>query len=59
MNLYVYCHDVDRLFQQATSTGAQILLENTDQYWGDRMCSLSDLDEHHWNFATHLHDFKK
>jgi uncharacterized glyoxalase superfamily protein PhnB len=52
--LYVYCDDVDLLFERATNAGAVVLQSPADMPWGDRMCSLADPDGHHWNFATHL-----
>ncbi len=54
VSLYVYCHDVDALWQQALATGATAKVEPTDMFWGDRMCQLLDLDGHIWSFATHI-----
>jgi uncharacterized glyoxalase superfamily protein PhnB len=52
--LYVYCDDVDALFDRATAAGAEARMPPADMPWGDRMCSLGDPDGHTWNFATHL-----
>lgn len=51
--LYVYCKDVDVLFDQATTAGATVEMALNDAHWGDRMCSLRDPDGHSWCFATY------
>lgn len=57
VGLYVYCDDVDALFQRATAAGAQVGFPPTTMFWGDRLCKLSDPDGHVWNFATNVADF--
>ena len=57
VGLYVYCDDVDALFARATAAGAKAELSPTNQFWGDRMCKLTDPDGHTWNFATNIADF--
>lgn len=54
VSLYIYCADVDALFDRAKAAGAAVLQDPADMPWGDRMCSLADPDGHHWNFATHI-----
>lgn len=51
-SLYVYCHDVGALFQQAVAAGAEVNSEPTNMYWGDRVCSLIDPDGYRWEFAA-------
>ena len=51
--LYLYCEDVDALFARAEAAGARVKMPPTEMPWGDRMASLTDLDGHIWNFATH------
>lgn len=53
MSLYVYCENVDKFYATATAAGAKSLQAPNETYWGDRMCSLQDLDGYLWNFATH------
>ncbi len=50
--LYVYCEDVDALCERARAAGAVVEFPPTDTFWGDRLCKLTDLDGHDWNFAT-------
>jgi uncharacterized glyoxalase superfamily protein PhnB len=56
-SLYVYCPDVDAFTAHARAHGARILAEPTDQFWGDRMVYLEDLDGYRWAFATHVGAF--
>jgi PhnB protein len=56
-SLYVYCDDVDALFQRATAAGAAVDMPPQDQFWGDRMCSVIDRDGYIWCFATNVADF--
>ncbi len=53
VSMYVYCDDVDALTRQAASAGASVKFGPIDTFWGDRCCSLVDLDGHGWTFATH------
>lgn len=52
--LYVYVDDVDTFFAHASAAGAGVKAAPADYPWGDRMCTLTDLDGHVWNFATHI-----
>ncbi len=52
VNLYVYCEDVDALFERAISAGATASFPPGDMFWGDRACGLVDPDGHAWTFAT-------
>jgi PhnB protein len=53
VGLYVYCPDVDALFQQARAAGATVMTPPMDSFWGDRISRLSDPDGHAWCFATY------
>ncbi len=50
--LYVYCDDVDSMFNNAVKHGATPTLEPQVMHWGDRMCALTDPDGYNWSFAT-------
>ena len=52
VTLYLYCEDVDALFERAISAGATAHFPPADMFWGDRACGLIDPDGHAWNFAT-------
>ena len=54
--IYVFVDDVDKHFEQAKRSGAKILEEPEDQFYGDRRYGVEDLEGHHWNFATHVRD---
>jgi uncharacterized glyoxalase superfamily protein PhnB len=57
VSLYVYCDDVDALYQRAVAAGARVEIPPQDMFWGDRMCKLVDPDGHIWTFATNVADF--
>lgn len=54
INVYIYCHDVDKLYKQATDNGAESIVAPNDSFWGDRFCSVLDPDGYEWLFATML-----
>lgn len=58
LTLYVYCEDVDAFYKQAIEHGAKSTMEPNDGFWGDRFCSLVDLDGYEWIFATNMADHK-
>jgi uncharacterized glyoxalase superfamily protein PhnB len=53
-SLYVYVDDVNAHFQRAKASGAAIVTEPVEMFWGDRMYSARDLEGHHWSFAQHV-----
>ena len=57
MVLYIYCHDVDAHYKQATASGAKELEPPKEMFWGDRMCKVADPDGYHWTFAQNVAHF--
>lgn len=55
-SLVVYVDDVDSAFGQALAAGAKEQRPVEDQFWGDRMGTLSDPFGHQWSLATHMED---
>ena len=55
-SLVVYVEDVDSAFKQAVAAGAREQRPVEDQFWGDRMGTLSDPFGHQWSLATHKED---
>ena len=55
-HLYVYVDDVDKHFRHAKESGAKILEEPTDQFYGDRRYAAEDPEGHVWYFAQHVRD---
>lgn len=53
VSLYVYCDDVDAMFERATKAGATVGREPEDSFWGDRMCQIADPEGHQWCFARY------
>jgi len=56
VSLLLYVDDVDSAFGKAVSAGAKEERPVTDQFWGDRMGTLSDPFGHQWSLATHTED---
>ena len=55
-SLYVYVDDVDKHFRHASESGAKILDEPQDQFYGDRRYGCEDPEGHQWFFAQHVRD---
>jgi len=51
--LYILVDDVDKVFAQAVSAGAQVSMPVMDMFWGDRCGQVSDPDGNKWMIATH------
>ncbi|HMC67221.1 MAG TPA: VOC family protein [Gemmataceae bacterium] len=57
VNLYIYCDDVDAIFDRATAAGAKVVMPPTTMFYGDRVCQVNDPDGHAWSFATNVAAF--
>jgi len=55
-SILLYVEDVDRAFRKALDAGASEDRPVTDQFWGDRMGTLTDPFGHQWSLATHVED---
>ncbi len=54
--VHVCVDDVDGHFAQASSAGAVILAEPSDQPYGDRRYDAEDLEGHRWSFAQRVRE---
>jgi PhnB protein len=54
--IFLYVEDVDAVFKQAVSAGAQAEAQPADMFWGDRYGKLTDPFGHSWSVATHIED---
>ena len=52
VSLMVYVEDVDSTFRQAIESGASETRPVENQFWGDRMGTLTDPFGHMWSLAT-------
>ena len=55
-NIYVYVDDVDSHYERAKQSGAKIVREPEDQFYGDRNYGVEDPEGHEWYFGTHVRD---
>jgi PhnB protein len=52
--VHVYVDDVDAHYERAKAAGAEIVMEPTDQEYGDRRYDAMDPEGQFWSFATPL-----
>jgi PhnB protein len=57
ISLYVYCSDIDALYQRAKAAGATVVSEPAYMFWGDRVATFKDPEGYTWMFATNVGDF--
>ena len=55
-SIVLYVEDVDSAFSQALQAGAKEQRPVQDQFWGDRMGTLTDPFGHQWSLASHVED---
>ena len=56
VSLLLYVPDVDSTFRQAIEAGAKEVRPVENQFWGDRMGTLTDPFGHMWSLATHVEE---
>ena len=56
VSLMVYVPDVDAAFKRAIDAGATETRPLENQFWGDRMGTLTDPFGHVWSLATHVEE---
>jgi uncharacterized glyoxalase superfamily protein PhnB len=48
--------DIDEHCEHARAAGARVVMEPSDEFYGDRVYRCVDLEGHHWTFSTHVRD---
>ena len=56
ISLMVYVENVDKVFKQAVDSGAKSVRDVADQFYGDRVGTLTDPFGHTWSIGTHVED---
>ena len=56
VSLMLYVPDVDAMFARAVKAGAKVRRDVADQFYGDRVGTLTDPFGHVWSIATHRED---
>jgi len=54
INLYIYVDNVDDFYKNAIKNGAKSSMEPQNTDWGDRMCTVEDIDGYKWSFAQKI-----
>ena len=55
-SIVLYVEDVDSVFKKALDAGARQERPVQNEFWGDRMGTLTDPFGHQWSLATHVED---
>ena len=55
-SIVLYVEDVDSSFKKAVEAGAKEQRPVRQEFWGDRMGTLTDPFGHQWSLATHVED---
>lgn len=55
-SVVLYLEDVDTVVKSAVAAGATLVMPVEDQFWGDRMGTVTDPFGHKWSIATHTED---
>jgi uncharacterized glyoxalase superfamily protein PhnB len=55
----VFVDDVDAHYDHAKRSGATVVREPEDQFYGDRNYGAHDPEGHEWYFGTHVHDMSE
>src|SRR6059058_5924460 len=58
-SLWIYVENCDALFNRAVAAGGQVRMALGDQFWGDRMGSLSDPHGYTWSVASRKEDLTR
>lgn len=56
VSIMLYLEEVDTVIDRAVAAGATLTMPVADQFWGDRMGTISDPFGHKWTIATHIED---
>jgi len=56
VSLMLYVEDVDTIVSKAVAAGAKVVRPVENQFYGDRLGTLSDPFGHVWSVATHVED---
>ena len=54
--IHLYVDDCDAMVAHMKSNGAEVVMEPTDVFWGERFARVRDPFGHEWSIATRLHD---
>ena len=55
-SIHLHVEDVDAMTQQAVAAGAKLVMEPTDQFYGERSSKVLDPFGHEWLLGSHIED---
>ncbi len=53
---HIYVEDCDAMVKRMADSGAEVLMEPVDMFWGERFARARDPFGHEWGITTHLRD---
>ncbi len=56
VGIHLYVKNVDEVFKKAVSSGAKVIREIENMFYGDRNCAIEDPFGHQWFISTHIED---
>jgi PhnB protein len=56
--IHVYVHDIDAHHATAAANGADITMDLTDAFYGDRVYEATDPEGHRWHFGERFEDIR-
>ena len=56
LHIHLYTEGVDAVVAQAVAAGAKVVRPVADQFYGDRLGTVSDPWGHVWHVSTHIED---
>jgi len=54
--IHLYVEDCDATVARMKDHGAEVVMEPTDVFWGERFARVRDPFGHEWGITTHLYD---
>lgn len=54
--IHLYVEDCDAMLKRMAESGAEVLVEPEDMFWGERFARARDPFGHEWGITTHLRD---
>lgn len=55
-SVHLHVEDVDAMTRRAEQAGAQVLMQPTDMFYGERTSKLRDPFGHEWMLGSHIED---
>lgn len=58
-SIHLHVADVDAMTEQAVAAGAKLIMQPTDQFYGERSSKVLDPFGHEWMLGSHIEDVSR